>query len=243
MPADPAGLLRATTALHDQWAALRPWVRDLLDDVPDTAARPSVLAGWSVADLVAHLGRAMDALTAVTPAPPTTTPLPLRAYLAGYAAGAATIAEVTRSLAADIADDPLTHVDRMVEAALEHLAALGPHDRVVVARRGPITLTDMVVSRVLELVVHADDLARSLPERGPAALDPGAVHVAARSLVEVLQRAGGPPVRRLHDPMGWVRLAAGRGPLAGEGLDDAVAAAVETSSGTAADVARHLPLL
>lgn len=156
-----------TAVLRRQWDALRTWVGDVLD--ADTAHAATVLDGWDVADLVAHLGRAMDALAVCEPAPPGTVPLSLAEYLGTYAGRAADIDRVTHELARQIADDPLGHVDALVERALRRADELGPEDRVVQARRGPVLLSTMLASRVTELVVHADDLQRSLARvRGAA---------------------------------------------------------------------------
>jgi len=149
-----------TDVLRRQWDALRSWVGDVLDAA--TARAASVLDGWSVAELVAHLGRAMDALAVCEPAPTGTVPLSLAEYLGSYAGRAADIDRVTKELAAEIADDPLRHVDALVQRALRRADELGPDDRVVQARRGPVLLSTMLASRITELVVHADDLQRSL---------------------------------------------------------------------------------
>ncbi|WP_282946184.1 maleylpyruvate isomerase N-terminal domain-containing protein [Cellulomonas endometrii] len=156
-----------TAVLRRQWRTLRAWVGDVLD--ADTAGTPSVLDGWSVADVVAHLGRAMSALADCEPVPHGTVPLSLAEYLGTYAGRADDIDRVTRELAAEIADDPLRHVDALVARAFARLDELGPQDRVVQARRGPVLLSTMVASRVTELVVHADDLQRSLARARGAA--------------------------------------------------------------------------
>lgn len=156
-----------TDVLRRQWEALRSWVGDVLDT--GTADVPSVLDGWSVADLVAHLGRAMDALAVCEPAPAGTVPRSLAEYLSGYAERASDISRVTHELAEQIADDPLPRVDALVARAFERLETLGPDDQVVMARRGPVLLSTMIASRVTELVVHGDDLQRSLARARGAA--------------------------------------------------------------------------
>lgn len=157
----------AGAVLRRQWRVLRDWVGEVVEE--GGAGTPSVLDGWSVADLVAHLGRAMDALAVCEPVPAGTVPLSLAEYLGTYAGRAADIDRVTRELAAEIADDPLRHVDARVAAAFARLDGLGPADRVVQARRGPVLLSTMVTSRLTELVVHADDLQRSLARARGAA--------------------------------------------------------------------------
>ena len=180
--------------LRRQWRTLRDWVGGAVD--ADTGHAPSVLDGWTVADLVAHLGRAMDALAVCEPAPARTVPLSLAEYLGSYPGRAADIDRVTRDLAAEIADDPLRHVDALAARALARIDELGalarvdrlgaharadplgaaaradrlrPSDPVVQAQRGPIRLSTMLISRLTELVVHADDLQRSLARARGAA--------------------------------------------------------------------------
>ncbi|MFI2755107.1 maleylpyruvate isomerase N-terminal domain-containing protein [Cellulomonas sp. P22] len=257
-------LAAASDALRTQWATLRPWVAEHVD--ASTGTLPSILAGWDVADLVAHVGRGMSALTAVEPAPAGTVPLALGEYLAGYGAGAAVIARTTRELTATIASDPLAAIDAFAAAAFARLDELGTHEQVVVARRGPIRLSDMVVSRVVELVVHADDLFRSLDATrtgaAPAApgyasaveeldrgilddaggrgvLDPAALDLVAQALLDVLVARGGFVVE-LGDPLTWVRLAAGRIPYDVDAV--AVALTAPYTSDAVPDLGRVLPL-
>lgn len=153
--------------LARQWDTLRGWVGTAVTARERGSA--SVLDGWTVAELVAHLGRAMEALAVCEPAPDGTVPATLAEYLGGYAGRAADIAAVTRDLAEEIADDPLGQVDERARAALARARELGPDDRVVLARRGPVLLSTMLASRITELVVHADDLQRSLARSRGAA--------------------------------------------------------------------------
>ena len=237
MSATSVELADATTALHDQWERLRRWVGEVVDD--QVAGEPSVLEGWTVAELVAHLGRAMDALAACVPLPDGTVPLTLGEYVGTYAERAAGIAQVTRELAVEIADDPLAAVDQRASAAFERLAELGPEDRVVQARRGPVLLSTMTVSRVLELVVHADDLARSVP-RGADPVDPGALQLVADALLRIVVARGGWDLE-VSDARRWVRLAAGRQPYDVDEL--AIALHARYTSDAVPDLGRMLPLL
>ncbi|QCB94630.1 maleylpyruvate isomerase N-terminal domain-containing protein [Cellulomonas shaoxiangyii] len=239
-----ADLTTASTALRTQWDALRTWAHDVGD--PALAAAPSVLDGWTVAALWAHVGRAMEALTACTPAPAGVVPLTLGEYLATYAAGAADTAEAARRLAAEHVSDPVGAVERSATAALAHLGTLGPGDPVVQARRGPVRLSTMTLTRVVELVVHADDLLRSgRRARGTSAgvpdpVDPRALAVVADALLTVVQARGGWDLE-VADARTWVRIAAGRIPYDVDVLADALHA--RYTSDAVPDLGRLLPLL
>ena len=234
-------LVALENLLRAQWLRVREWLTVL-----DLAGEPgpSVLEGWTIADLVAHLGRAMGALTGAQPAPAGTVPLSLGEYVAGYPDGATEIAETTRRVAREIAADPLAGIDRMAQESFAQLAVLRDlgADPVVRARRGPILLSELVISRILELVVHADDLVRStrrsLPGRSP--LEPGAVTVVADALLDVLLDRGGWSVE-IVDPIAWIRLACGRVPLESAALTAALRPAHTGDS--LPDLGRHLPLL
>ena len=236
-------LAAASDALRAQWDRLRPWVGDVVDD--SVGGIPSVLPAWTVAELVAHLGRALDALAACTPLPPGTLSLTLGEYVGTYPGRADEIAETAREIAEEIADDPLSAIDGRERAAFATLRALGPDDRVVQARRGPVLLSTMVVSRVLELVVHADDLLRSVeraPLAGPAfdPVDPGALDLVAHELLDVVVARGGWDLQ-IVDARAWVRLATGREPYSVGALSAALRAA--HPSDALPDLGRMLPLL
>lgn len=166
---------------------------------------PSGLGSWTVADLVAHLGRSLATLTALRPAPPGTMPLGFDRYIAAYPDAAPEIDAGTRQLAREIRTDLLLGVDRMVGEAFLALAELP--EGICVANRGPIDREVFVTTRLVELVVHGDDLGRATG--GDAPLLPEAVGVVADALAAAYRQRGG--VRDVgSDPLEWVRRAAGR---------------------------------
>ncbi len=160
--------------------------------------------------------------------------------------------------------DPLGGLDQAWGRSLAALELLGPDDRVVLARRGPILLSDLVVTRLLELVVHVDDLARSVSELTAPALPREGVRLVVRALLDALVEGapgrsvevrvppfaavqciegprhtrGTPPNVVEADPLTWVRLACGR-----VTWGDAVSDGSVRASGERADLSALLPLL
>lgn len=243
-------------------------LRDCLVGLPaEVLARPSVLDGWSVGDLSAHIALTADAVAALTPAVRGAKPLTIGEYVANYADAAAAIDELTRT-AAGGPDRSVAALhdalDERLATAVSNLDELGPADRVVAARRGPIRLGAFLATRVIELVVHTDDLARSLPDVTIPAPERPAEQLACRVLLDVLaERAPGrsvelrvppyaaiqcvpgprhtrgtPPAVIETDATTWLRLAGGRvtWPAAVEGGQ-------LSASGERADLSAYLPLL
>ena len=211
-------LRTATTLLEKQWQTLRGWLGRVVDDddAGGVLAAPGVLPGFTVAELIAHIGRSLDVLAQTAPADPGVLPLSLAEYLGAYRDRAESVARTARSYAEEIAAAPLRTVDRIAAAAFLRLADLGPDDCVVQTRRAPIMLSGLVVSRLVELVVHGDDLARALDApRHPG--DREAVSTVATVLgVAYGELTGGPPM--VSQPLTWIRLAAGREPSEDQNL-------------------------
>ena len=119
-------------------------------------------------------------------------------YIAEYAGGAADIDQGTRDLAVAAGEDLLTVLDEAHTGARHRLAELGGADRIVRALRGPILLSDFLDTRVLELVVHSDDLALSLPELQPPHVLPSATNRLVKMLREVLTGRSDDPTEALR---------------------------------------------
>ena len=248
--------------LRDQADALISWAADQPDDA---WAAPSALAGWTVTELVAHLGAVLRSVGGTLGRPSGARPVSISDYVSGYAPQAGRIRD--REVAAATGRGPrevLASVRAERAAAVEALDARPADDEVVAGSRGPIRVSDFLTTRVVELVVHADDLSRSLPDRPPVPLEPAAVRMTSRALAEVLvarapgrsvevrvppyvavqciagprHTRGTPPNVVEADPVTWVRLAAGR-----LGWADAVGSGAVSASGERADLSALLPLL
>ncbi|MFD5398086.1 sterol carrier family protein [Streptomyces sp. NPDC127097] len=251
---DPKKTRAAVTAQLDH---VRDAVRGL---TPGQFALPTRLGDWTVRELVAHLAMTLGAVTRglAQPAPPQpeTTVLEWPSASAPFASA---IDERTRALAA--AHEPVDLLERTAAEFAERVGA-ERDDRVVAARPGAMRLSDLLVTRCLELVVHSDDLAAATGREIP--YDRQALATTTRLLADVLAaRAPGgsvevrvPPFAAVQcvegprhtrgtppnvvetDPLTWIRLATGRTTWA-----EAVDAARVSASGERADLGGHLPVM
>jgi uncharacterized protein (TIGR03083 family) len=242
-------------------------LRDWLAALPDQAwAASSVLLTWTVGDLAAHVSMIAGSPASLRRAPRGTEALSPAAYMSRYAAAAADISKATRAAAGGPQRTPATAlaaIDEQLASALVVLDDLVGDDPVVGAARGPIRLGDYLATRAVEIAVHADDLARSVPGVDPPHVPVDAQRLAVRTLLEALaERAPGrsvevrvPPYAAVQciqgprhargtpanvvetDPATWLRLAAGR-----VTWDDAMAAARVLASGDRADLKAYLPV-
>lgn len=250
-------------ALLEQSRALLGWLRGLPEDA---YGQSSVLAGWDARTLVAHLLVSERATARVLGLPSREKPLPVHAYLARYRPSADAIAAATAEAAG-------THSGPELTAALGHavdavaVALAGAQPPVVQAPRGPLRADDWVETRIVELVVHADDLTRTFTDREPAPLVRPAVGRAVRTLITVLagvhpgrsvevrvppyaavqcgvgepgptHQRGTPPNVVETDAVTFLRLASGR-----IAWSAAVASGAVRASGLRADLSGALPLL
>ncbi|MFF9108120.1 sterol carrier family protein [Streptomyces sp. NPDC014776] len=253
---DPA---KIRTAVHAQFGHVRQAVAAL---TPEQLALPTRLGEWTVRDLAAHLTMTVAAVSrALEREEPATADLALLDYASATAPFAEAIATGTRQLAAAQPDlDAL--FARTEQELAERLDAAGA-SRVLDIRAGGITLTDFLVTRALELVVHTDDLNAAVPGLD-VPLDRQALAACTRLLADTLaakapggatevrippyavvqcvegprHTRGTPPNVVETDPLTWIRLATGR-------LEwkDAVADAKVSASGERADLSGLLPLL
>ncbi|PZS12564.1 MAG: hypothetical protein DLM57_18780 [Pseudonocardiales bacterium] len=255
-----ARLSQQVEAFLAQSAALADWLGAL--PAPAFAAQ-SVLAGWDVRTVVGHVVLVQNGLAEQLGTRTGEAPTPVAEFVRRYRPAAAQIGERTRATAAEHAPADLVAMLRDT-AALTGAAAQTPDRAVLRAARGPITALDWARTRLVELVVHCDDLSRSVPGCEPLPLQRAALAATTRVLAEILvgqapgrsvevrvppfvavQAVEGPRHTRgtpsnvvETDPLTWVRLATGRTAFA-----DAVAAGAVRASGNRADLSPYLPLL
>ncbi|RKT16826.1 uncharacterized protein (TIGR03083 family) [Streptomyces sp. 1114.5] len=259
---------KVSAALTAQSEAVRDVVHRLTDSDLD---RPTRLGSWRVRELVTHLSLALSQLLAVLDAPEVAGPvLPL----AEYAALAGTMAEfvdtaTTEHVASGFAgpaEEVAAEFDRSLDAVqivLDKLASVEPERRVTFLSGHPMLLADYLVTRLVETVVHAEDLAEAL---GLDAFphDRQALAAVSRMLADALagQVPGGavelrippyavvqavpgpkhtrgtPPNVVETDALTWIRLATGRAEWAA-----AVETAAVSASGERSDLRAYLPVL
>ncbi|WP_147915942.1 maleylpyruvate isomerase N-terminal domain-containing protein [Ruania zhangjianzhongii] len=223
--------------LRDQWDLLRTRLEDTADTVLD---EPSSLPGWSVRDLVAHLGLSLDLISRCELVAQDPEPLTFAGYLAACAEDAERISDRVLDYSAGLGRDVFDAVDEVADRALERLdelVAAGPK-AMVRTSRGVISTADFLLTRLLELVVHTYDLAPVLVD--PVPVDTGARHLVAEALVQIVaDRAGYRLI--VDDEEAWILAASGR-----IGWDEAVARGAvrpEYLSDGVPDLGANLPLL
>jgi uncharacterized protein (TIGR03083 family) len=246
-------------AFRDQGAAVADWLTAL----PATAfSAPSALDGWDVRTLVGHIVHVQRGLSARLQDATSEPALPVAEYVRRYQPAAGTIDESTRATAAQRTADELI-------AELRDSVQLPESERpaqraVIMGGRGPITALDWVRTRILDLVVHCDDLSRSLPDRPPVLLRRPALATAVRTLAEILaaqapgrsvelrvppfiavqaipgprHTRGTPPNVVETDPVTWLELATGR-----VEWKNALDGGRISASGERAELTAYLPVL
>ena len=167
-------------SIRDDYQAAAATALALLREpaVADAWTRPSALEDFSVGGLAAHLATQLRHVVAVEPAEPPVTPLALTEYYARAAwlgQGPAHEVNVAIRTAAEQAGGagPQTVADRAAAdlVAARRRIASAPADLVVHLAGRDLAFDDFLLTRLMEILVHADDLtvsvelpARSFPE-------------------------------------------------------------------------------
>jgi uncharacterized protein (TIGR03083 family) len=265
----PAGK-RPADALVEQGRTVQHWLAAL---PPGDFAKPSVLPGWDVRTLTGHLVLVHAGLTRLLGRPSAERPLPTYEFVRRYRRDVAMITEATLTATADHTGPELVSQLATALDGLEHaLFDEASQPPVINTPRGPASVGDFIATRIVEVVVHADDLSRSLDDREPIILHRAALGRCTRTLAEIL--AGQQPGRAVEvriPPYAAVQCSISHGGVTDPGprhtrgtppnvvetdpvtflrlatgrirWDEAVAAGTVSASGLRANLAPALPLL
>ena len=253
---DPA---KTRAAVLAQFGNVRKAVAGLTSE---QLALPTRLGEWTVRELAAHVTMAVETVSRnLERDEPAEAELTLLQWPFATAARAADIDDGTRRLAG--ADPDLEALFARTEERFTHALAQAPGTRLLAARTGAIALDDYLVTRLVELVVHSDDLNAAVPGLA-VPFDRQALAAATRLLADALaarapggatevrvppyavvqcvegprHTRGTPPNVVETDPLTWIRLATGRLTWA-----EALAEAKVSASGERADLGALLPLM
>jgi hypothetical protein len=199
-----------------------PVIRDAFLSAAQTAAvllrepavsakwsEPSALADFSVAGLARHLANQVTRTVPMLAGPPGESAIPVlehytrAAWVTSGVDGADNVGIRRRGEQAATATTPQALADE-VDAALAELRRVvpaQPAERVVDLGEWGLAVDDLLLTRVIELVVHADDLAVSLGIPTPAMPD-----AAVDATIELLARVAA----WRHGPLAVVRALARR---------------------------------
>lgn len=246
-------------------AQQRNVVEWLLALPPDVWKRSSRLSGWSVRELGFHVTDMTGVVVrAIAGGRVRGKALTIAAYTAAWPAAGEEIAQRDRDAAAGLSPGDVIANAAHARADLLSVLDATPGDPVVQGRRGPLKLSDLMATRVNELVVHSLDLSASVPDVDPVPLDSAALAVSARMLTGILaERVPGhsvelrvPPYAAIQcvagprhtrgtppnvvevEPVTWIEIATGRSLWT-----DATDSGRLRASGDRADLSEHLPVL
>ncbi|GAA0661442.1 maleylpyruvate isomerase family mycothiol-dependent enzyme [Kitasatospora atroaurantiaca] len=263
---------KVRAALAAQTEALRSAVHSLCTspDAEQLLARPTRLGEWTVRELVAHLALQIGWLPRYIGEPlEGRAPLSLLQWVAGVGTVAPLLDTAARDHAAKaFQGSPAEVAAEFDREADELIALLAGSEAADPARRfeirlGSMLLADMLVTRLVETVVHADDLAQALAlpafphdRQALAAVTrlladafadqvPGGsveLRIPPYAVVQAVpgpkHTRGTPPNVVETDPLTWIRLATGRTDWA-----SAVGTAAVAASGERSDLAEYLPVM
>ncbi|MEO9137920.1 MAG: maleylpyruvate isomerase N-terminal domain-containing protein, partial [Jatrophihabitans sp.] len=178
----PRRLVTELESFLAQSVLLVEWLDAL---APEDFASASVLPGWDVRLLVGHLVHLQSGLARRLRDRSSQVPFPMAEYVRRYAPAADDIAAAT--IATTGARHHVELINSLRDGGPIREAADGVADRTAITGgRGPITALDWARTRTIDLVVHCDDLSRSLPGRPEVPRHRAAMASASRSLAEIL---------------------------------------------------------
>ena len=167
-------------ALLEQSRTVLAWLKGL---PAGSFERPTVLANWDLRQLAGHLVLIHSSFTTSIDQPTKHAAVPVHEFVTRYRRDVEMIMESTLQASGGLSGRQV--VERL-ESAIDDLAtrldAGVRMAQVIITRRGPTTIEDYLATRIVELVVHTDDLNRSVPEMTPATLQRSALARCARTL-------------------------------------------------------------
>ncbi|MDY7106933.1 MAG: maleylpyruvate isomerase N-terminal domain-containing protein [Actinomycetota bacterium] len=163
-----------------------------LGGIDEAAWHAPALGTWTLHDLVGHAGRALRTVVVYLDAGRGRAVDVAHAfdyYPAVFRSAhvdPASIAERARAAAAELGDDPVAGLEQLLDEAVAAVAA-APDDAPVATPAGVMRLVDYLPSRIVELVVHAEDVGVATGTRRDVPGDAAAValHVVADLAVRV----------------------------------------------------------
>jgi uncharacterized protein (TIGR03083 family) len=256
---DPA---RVRQALIGQVEAVTTAAHALTDE---QCARPSGLPGWDVQRLLVHIALQIDAVPRFLAGRESKAAAPevdVTTWALATAGGAAELDRETRQEAERTPVGGAARIDEAVAQLEPVLESAVRGDLLIPHGAGAMRMLDFTVTRLVELVVHSDDLARATGN--PVTFDRQALAATVRVLTDTLavkapgasvevrvppfavvqcvegprHTRGTPPNVVETDPLTWIRLATGR-----VAWEQARTAAAVSASGERADLSGLLPLL
>ncbi|MFG3253711.1 sterol carrier family protein [Streptomyces sp. NPDC048172] len=232
---------------------------------PEQRALPTALPGWDVHHLLVHIALQIDAVPRFLARPELSEAKSPEVSLASWARATATVADrldaQTREDAATC-EDGAARIDAAVAELEPVIEAAVREDLLIPHPFGAMRMHDFTVTRLVELVVHSDDLARATGTRvhldrqalaatvrlladALAAKAPGGsveVRIPPFAVVQAVEgprhTRGTPPNVVEADPLTWLRLATGR-----TAWDEVLGTAHLSASGERADLSGLLPVL
>jgi uncharacterized protein (TIGR03083 family) len=256
---------RPQEAFLEQSRTVLGWLQRL---PAETFERPTVLPSWTVRQLSGHLVHVHTGCLASLDQPTTDAALPIHEFVTRYRRDVEMIMAATLEASAGLTGpEVVARLESAIDDLASRLEAGVRLAQVIMTRRGPTTIEDYLATRIVELVVHTDDLNRSVSSVPPAPLQRSALARCTRTLAAILagkhpgrsvevrvppyaavqsgigdpgptHTRGTPPNVVETNPLTFLRLATGRTPWT-----DALAAGVVHASGLRANLAPVLPLL
>jgi uncharacterized protein (TIGR03083 family) len=181
-------------ALLEQSRTVLAWLHGLPTEFFE---RPTVLPDWNLRQLAGHLVLVHAGLAASLDHRTKEAALPIHVFVNSYRRDVEMIMASTLEASAGLTGpEVLARLESAIDDLAARLQAGVRMSQLIMTRRGPTTIEDYLATRIVELVVHTDDLNRSVAEVAPAALQRSALSRCTRTLAGIL--AGRHPGRSVE---------------------------------------------